>query len=61
MKITKWILGITAASILMICFMLGIMDGIVREDQMRDKQRREICDQLPWPRPAACAALGEKP
>lgn len=60
MKIIKWLLGTGACFILALCFVWGMLDGMAREDALRDKIRQERCENLPWPRPADCALLNQQ-
>jgi len=58
-NLIKRLLALGAVAIIGVCFTLGIMQGMIDADQHRDAQRKERCDSMAWPRPAACAAVAQ--
>lgn len=54
----EWIAAIIILSPLLLMFLWGFARGIDITVDMFDQRIDNICNSLPWPRPAACALKG---
>ena len=57
----KWMLGLSAAAILMTCFVYGVMDGMATQQQLNELAAKKRCEAMAWPRPAHCALFAGQP